>query len=245
MAARILFFFKNLNREATIDFQFKILESATFQCGFVRFPISNLSQFPQIPLEVLKASPVTGFLPILHFMRTITLLIFGALIATSCSQPAEKTADQKAAPPPSVIDANMIKTHIQKLSADEMEGRAPGSHGEELATAYIGDYFKSLGLKTSTQAVPLVGVTSTASPLKITGGQSRALKFGDDFVAWSKQQKDKGSSRSPATWCSPATVSLRRSTTGMTSKRASKERSLSFSSTILNSTTRRCLAERR
>lgn len=71
-----------------------------------------------------------------------------------------------------------------------MEGRAPGGKGEELATAYIGDYFKSIGLKTQMQAVPLVGVVSTATPLKITGEKPRTLKYGDEFVAWTKQQKD-------------------------------------------------------
>ena len=66
-----------------------------------------------------------------------------------------------------------------------MEGRAPGSKGEELATTYIADYFKSIGLKTFFQGVPLVGVTSTVSPMKLSGaGSGRVLKYADEFVAW-------------------------------------------------------------
>jgi Zn-dependent M28 family amino/carboxypeptidase len=84
-----------------------------------------------------------------------------------------------------------MKPHIQKLASDEMEGRAPGGKGEELATAYTSDFFKSIGLKTQFQAVPMVGVVPAVSPLRLTGkGGARDLKFGDQFVAWTKQQKD-------------------------------------------------------
>src|SRR5262245_5968026 len=104
-------------------------------------------------------------------MRTqILLTVFVCLLAVSCSNSSEKTADAKPSTV-SVIDVNLFKTHIQKLASDEMEGRAPGSKGEELATAYISDYMKSIGLKTQMQAVPLVGVTSTPTPLKISGAK--------------------------------------------------------------------------
>ncbi|PYS28999.1 MAG: peptidase M28 [Acidobacteria bacterium] len=113
------------------------------------------------------------------------------LFLISCSQPgqpSQPSADKPAAA--SIVDGNAIKAHIQKLSSDEMEGRAPGSKGEELATTYIADYFKSIGLKTFFQGVPLVGVTSTVSPMKLSGaGSGRMLKYADEFVAWSKQQK--------------------------------------------------------
>src|SRR3989449_1832479 len=113
------------------------------------------------------------------------------LFLISCSQPgqpSQPSADKPAAA--SIVDGNAIKAHIQKLSSDEMEGRAPGSKGEELATTYIADYFKSIGLKTFFQGVPLVGVTSTVSPMKLSGaGSGRVLKYADEFVAWSKQQK--------------------------------------------------------
>src|SRR5215813_8722756 len=96
----------------------------------------------------------------------IFVSFLAVVIVVSCSKPPEKTADAKPAALPSVIDVENFKAQVQKLSSDEMEGRAPGSKGEELATNYIADYFKSLGLKTQMQAVPLVGITSTASPLK-------------------------------------------------------------------------------
>src|SRR5216684_1438247 len=103
-------------------------------------------------------------------MRKYSLLL-PLLLAVSCSQPlandkSPSKATEPIAPP---IDGNAIKAHIQKLASDEMEGRAPGGKGEKLATAYIGDFYKSIGLKTQFQPVPMVGMTSTVSPLELTG----------------------------------------------------------------------------
>jgi Zn-dependent M28 family amino/carboxypeptidase len=122
------------------------------------------------------------------------LTVLCLLFLVSCSQPSQPSQpDQPPADKPaaaSIVDGNAVKAHIQKLASDEMEGRAPGSKGEELATTYIADYFKSIGLKTSFQPAPLVGVTSTVSPMKLAGrGGGRVLKYADEFVAWSKQQK--------------------------------------------------------
>ncbi len=118
-------------------------------------------------------------------MRMSCLIVLCLLLPVSCGQPAAEETSSKH-----MIDGDAIKAHIQKLASDEMEGRAPGGKGEQLATTYIADFFKSIGLKTSFQAVPLVGVTSTVSPIKLTGhGGGRILKYADEFVAWSKRQQ--------------------------------------------------------
>ncbi|HEY2380281.1 MAG TPA: M28 family metallopeptidase [Terriglobia bacterium] len=117
-------------------------------------------------------------------MRSFSAIALGLVFVVSCA----RHAPDPTVPP---VDGNAIKAHIRSLASDQMEGRAPGGKGEELATAYIGDFFKSIGLKTQFQPVPLVGVTSTVSPLKLTGkGGVRNLKPGDEFMGWSKQQKD-------------------------------------------------------
>src|SRR5215813_9114681 len=130
-------------------------------------------------------------------MRLLTtLLLFVSLIA-SCTQPpiTEK-------PPAPSVDSNAIRTHIQKLASDEMEGRAPGGKGEELATTYVSDFFKSIGLKTQFQAVPMIGITSSASPLKLSGkGGSRNLKYGDEFMAWSQQETESISTNADLVFC--------------------------------------------
>ena len=65
------------------------------------------------------------------------------------------------------FDAAPILERIKVLSADEFEGRAPGTKGEELTVKYLEDEFKKLGLKpgntdgTYVQKVPLVGITGS------------------------------------------------------------------------------------
>src|ERR1043166_474880 len=117
-------------------------------------------------------------------MRNTTHILFIVFLAASCSQP--RTAE-KSSPK---IDGSAIKAHIEKLASDEMEGRAPGGRGEELATSYISNFYKSIGLKTQFQAVPFVGITSTVSQLELTTkAGKKALKYGDDFIAWSRRQE--------------------------------------------------------
>jgi Zn-dependent M28 family amino/carboxypeptidase len=92
-----------------------------------------------------------------------------------------------------VITSEGLMSHIRTLSSDEFEGRAPGSHGEDLSIKYIADQFKKIGLEpgntdgTYFQKVPLVGInTKQDAELKIDiPGKDMKLKFGDDFVAHS------------------------------------------------------------
>src|SRR5207253_2621005 len=128
-------------------------------------------------------------------MRTRTPSVLLLLLCVSCSQPA---ATEK----PVAVDGTAIKAHIQKLASDEMEGRAPAGKGADLTTEYVSNFFKSIGLKTQFQAVPMVGITSTASPLQLSGkGGKKTLKYGDDFVAWSKQEKDSISANAELVFC--------------------------------------------
>jgi len=90
------------------------------------------------------------------------------------------------------IDGDSVLEHIKALSSDEMEGRAPGTHGEALAIDYLQQQLKKLGLEpgnpdgTYVQQVPLVGITSQ-STLSYTAadGKPVPLRFMDDYVSWS------------------------------------------------------------
>src|SRR5438093_6162446 len=115
------------------------------------------------------------------------------LLAPACSGPHRPTIS---------IDGDSIKTHIQRLASDEMEGRAPGGKGEELATTYISDFYKSIGLETQLQPVPMVGLTTTAPRLELKGKRGKTtLKYGDDFVVWSKQERDYISANGELVFC--------------------------------------------
>jgi len=95
------------------------------------------------------------------------------------------------------INSARILENIKVLSSDEYEGRAPASKGETLATGFIEEQFKKVGLKpgnpdgTYFQSVPMVGIKVDPSAQLVftnsASGKREALKFADDFVAWSKR----------------------------------------------------------
>src|ERR1019366_2643374 len=98
-------------------------------------------------------------------------LAFCTLLLSSCAQ---KEPDLRPALDSITTDA--LLSRIKVLSADDFEGRAPGSKGEDLTVDYLTAQFKQIGLKpgnpdgTYIQKVPLAGIQSdTKSEIKIKG----------------------------------------------------------------------------
>src|SRR5690348_10755703 len=66
------------------------------------------------------------------------------------------------------ISAQRIRAHVKFLSSDLLEGRGPGTRGDQLATEYIATQFALAGLQpagdhgTYFQQVPLIGVETEA-----------------------------------------------------------------------------------
>jgi Zn-dependent M28 family amino/carboxypeptidase len=96
------------------------------------------------------------------------------------------------------INKDRLLENIRTLSSDEFEGRAPGSKGEELTIRFLEAQFKKLGLKpgnpdgTYFQDVPMVGITPDAEmqlAFTAAGGETRRLKYLDDFIALTKRQQ--------------------------------------------------------
>jgi Zn-dependent M28 family amino/carboxypeptidase len=128
----------------------------------------------------------------LRFRRvhTFAVLFIGALFLIGCSSgPSAPDAAVNSFSKERLLD------HIHTLSSDEFEGRAPGSHGEDLTIKYIQEQFRQLGLEpgnpdgTFLQNVPLVGITADPSmKLTITGhGQTLSPKYLTDYVALTKR----------------------------------------------------------
>ena len=101
---------------------------------------------------------------------------------------APNAAEQQAA---EAISDTALRAHIRFLADDLLEGRGPGTRGDQLAQRYIATHFEALGLKPAAgdgswyQPVPLIG-TKTHPPATIAfrkGGESLELKYSVDFMA--------------------------------------------------------------
>lgn len=103
-------------------------------------------------------------------------VMLGMVIA-SCTSVARVSAQQTWRPTRDATTAteqiteSALRGHIRFLADDLLEGRGPGSRGDDLAQLYIATQFHSLGFQPVlpdgkwTQAVPLVGVTSSPPPI--------------------------------------------------------------------------------
>jgi len=111
-----------------------------------------------------------------------------AMLSLGC-----RTSDP-ALPP---VSSAAIETHIKSLAHDSLQGRAPGTRGEELATRYIAAQYRSLGLEPAGpdgsyfQPVALVGMTPHPSLAWGRAGATRALRYLDDFVAWAERPESR------------------------------------------------------
>jgi len=88
------------------------------------------------------------------------------------------------------ISAEEYARHIATLSADEFEGRKPGTAGERKTVEYLVAEFKKLGLEPGNgdsflQQVPIVEITA-GSDARLQLG-SAELKYMQDMVIWTKR----------------------------------------------------------
>jgi Zn-dependent M28 family amino/carboxypeptidase len=117
-----------------------------------------------------------------------SILAAAGLLLTGC-------ADKVKIPPPSAdIDETAFRDHLRVLASDDLEGRKPGTPGEDKTVAYLVAQFRKLGLKPGSgesylQPVPLQEtVTGADATLAVAGGKSAlTLVYGKDMVVWSKR----------------------------------------------------------
>lgn len=94
-----------------------------------------------------------------------------------------------------LIDPVKIRERVKRLSADDFEGRGPGTPGSMRAAEYIVGQMKAAKIKPGNgksyyQNVKMVGIKADpATQMIFTGrGEPRSFKFGDDFVATTGSQ---------------------------------------------------------
>lgn len=127
-------------------------------------------------------------------LTTILIVSMASVLFVSFDAWAQETVaapnrnEQLAA---TAINDTALRAHIRFLADDLLEGRGPGTRGDQLAQRYIATQFEALGLKPASdkgswyQSVPLVG-TKTYPPATITfhhGDDTLELKYSDDFMA--------------------------------------------------------------
>ena len=123
--------------------------------------------------------------------------VFAIISAFIVYCPAAAPLDQTIKPGLDAITPDGLLAHIKVLSSDQFEGRAPGSHGEELSVEYITQELRKLGMvpgnpaSAFTQEVPLAGITSTPQmALTAKEGEPVTLKYPDDYVASSARLQE-------------------------------------------------------
>jgi Zn-dependent M28 family amino/carboxypeptidase len=121
---------------------------------------------------------------------------FVALAAACVLAPVSLGAQQRDASIARVtaaIRASEIWGPLRFLSDDLLEGRGTGARGGELTVQYLASRFMALGLEpagdsgTYFQRVPIVAQNPTGTLEYTAGGESRPLRYRQDFVAWSEQ----------------------------------------------------------
>ncbi|MBS0385138.1 MAG: M28 family peptidase, partial [Proteobacteria bacterium] len=138
-------------------------------------------------------------------MRVWLIAAAAALAActTTASAPAPHidTAAVAAFSHPS-LSADSLVGHVNVLASDAFEGRAPGTHGEQLTLAYIERAYTAIGLQPGVanadgsrsflQEVPLTGALVDNSPSFTVSGPdgSHAYGFGNQFVGWTKRVQE-------------------------------------------------------
>jgi Zn-dependent M28 family amino/carboxypeptidase len=101
-------------------------------------------------------------------------------------------------PAPPALSAERMKADVVYLASDRLEGRGPGTRGEELTTDHIAGEFKKAGLKpvgergTYLQPVPLVRIsTSPKSTLQaIKGDEKLDIVCDEEFSGMSHTQTE-------------------------------------------------------
>lgn len=123
-----------------------------------------------------------------NIITTAALLIF----ISGCQSPVEKAERS--------ITGNSLLNHIEVLSSDEFEGRAPATQGEELSVNYLADELSRMGVEggmpdgSFVQEFPLLGQRvdggSSTMALRKNGRTAENFSFGSDFMGWPSNEEE-------------------------------------------------------
>ncbi len=128
-----------------------------------------------------------------------TALLLLSLIFTAC-QPGAQTESQIDNAALTITEQSLL-SHIEILSSDEFEGRAPATKGEELTINYITAELERIGVSpgmddgTYTQEFPLLGQQVDGDMAAFTifkdGEPVERLFYRSEFMAWPSNEAER------------------------------------------------------
>lgn len=140
----------------------------------------------------------TGGVSVPGFRWTSVSGLIAGLLVTSFSCSTMTDADSLAA---ARISEEALRSHVRFLSDDLLEGRGPGTRGDELTRLYLSSRMEALGLQPGgvdgswEQPFDIVGLTTEAPDVwsfQASSGEVH-LEAKDDFIAVSGVQADSAS----------------------------------------------------
>jgi len=97
-----------------------------------------------------------------------------------------------------IIDSDLLRNIVARISSDEFEGRGPGSRGDVAARKYITDQLAALGFEPGAaggsweQSMDLIGITSHVPDAWdfVSSNKTLSIKNWDQYIAYSGMQAE-------------------------------------------------------
>src|SRR5690606_16650014 len=130
--------------------------------------------------------------------RYVAAMFLLPLALTHCAPETPKAPNEFDASLLVSLDSATVRNHLMVISHDSLEGRAPGTVGEERTIRYIKGVFEEAGLEPAfngsfTQDVPLIATKVAGTPqLSFTGpdGILQELTFVDDYRVFTDSEQE-------------------------------------------------------
>jgi len=126
----------------------------------------------------------------MNFKSALSILIM--IIISACANQAEEVSQ--------VFTEESLFEHVETLSSDDFEGRAPATEGEELTVEYLVNEFEKTGLEpgmpngTFIQEFPLLGMKvdreSAIMSLKKDGKRVEDFEYSAEFMVWPSNEEE-------------------------------------------------------
>jgi Zn-dependent M28 family amino/carboxypeptidase len=146
-------------------------------------------------VQRLRVIPSLSFVSRLTTSRIESMLRHLVLLCLLSSLPLTAQSQTSSSPSAAAkvagaVDQRVLRSHLEFLADDALEGRRPGTRGGELAAKYIAAQFGRLGLQpagdSGTYYQHVTIITLTPSPaVRIAAPAPGDLAYRKDYVLWS------------------------------------------------------------